>query len=453
MVSSALAVQLLSSSICKPWLGSFADSLEASKGSSNNNGRLMVMALGLLWSTIITLMHSLGSLWMNNDTDKIPMGLFAYHLLLRALFSVGTSAATPVLDGLTLAQLEREGRDTQEYGKERVYGAVSWGIAHICFGPLIDQLGFKTLYATIVLACIGCITTFYLYAKTSATAQFNDRREKDEANDSVKESCNCDEASALIQLQQKEIKYQCITSPQDDQLGGGKDASSETEHTQERLSFVQLVGLFFRDTPILNISYLISVFTLFVGMAVVESLIFLYFEFLGGSNTMDGFTVLVTVLFELPLFQYAPEVLNALGSVNLLQWACVAYVVRVVGYSFIPQSHPYLVLFLEPLHGITIAFATTSTVAFADEHTPAGYEASGQGLLSMIRSFGMFVGLCVGGLLEGRKLYRVLAGVVTLGSLTLGIGNYLATKPVTKKEGPPTPHHTPIQDLTQAEMA
>ena len=91
----------------------------------------------------------------------------AYHLFLRAIYAIGKAGITPVLDGLTLAQLEREGRDKQEYGKERVYGAVSWGIAHILFGPAIDLFGFRVLYATILLSWLGCIITFHLYAKSS----------------------------------------------------------------------------------------------------------------------------------------------------------------------------------------------------------------------------------------------------------------------------------------------
>ncbi|MFM7633232.1 MAG: MFS transporter, partial [Betaproteobacteria bacterium] len=91
---------------------------------------------------------------------------------------------------------------------------------------------------------------------------------------------------------------------------------------------------------------------------------------------------------------------------------------------FIPLSQPYLVLFLEPLHGVTIAFAMTSSVAFADECVPRGYESSGQGFMSMIIGLGQFTGLCIGGVLGGRNLYRVLAAVVTLGSLPLGISRY-----------------------------
>merc|ERR1711957_719618 len=71
--------------------------------------------------------------------------------------------------------------------------------------------------------------------------------------------------------------------------------------------------------------------------------------------------------------------------------------------------------------------AQTSSVAMADTWVPKGYEASGQGFLSSIRSLGMFVGFCLAALFEDRALYRVLAGIVTVGTAILGIGQYHAT--------------------------
>ena len=69
MISAAMATQLLSSSICSSWLGSLADSLESKGG--NNSGRMRIMSLGLLLSTVATLMHSFGSFYMHWSTVNI----------------------------------------------------------------------------------------------------------------------------------------------------------------------------------------------------------------------------------------------------------------------------------------------------------------------------------------------------------------------------------------------
>ena len=421
MISTAMAVQILASSTCSSWLGSLADSLEEWRGS---NGRLQIMALGLLLSTMATLLHVLGRLlWMQPSTTTLdtdddyflqediqnhpyPKSLFVYHLFLRALFAIGTTACSPVLDGLTLARLEDDARDSSEYGKERLYGAVSWGIANVFFGPAIDRWGFGIMYITTICSFILCIITFYVYAKSNQRLySYSSIAEVDLENipDAQSPSANNDEARN--------------TDGNDD---------SELHQMQPKLD----VWTFLTKTNgLLNLTFVLAMFALYVGMAVVENLIFLYFEFLGGSYSMCGLTVAVTVMFEFPLFHYAPAILRRLKSpVWMFQAACVAYVVRVLVYSIIPQDHPYWTLLVEPLHGVTIGFVLTASIAFAAEWVPSGYEASGQGFLSMVRGLGQFVGLCIGGVIEGRTLYRVLAAIVGIGSFMLAISQYLSVR-------------------------
>ena len=459
MISAAISLQLLASSLSKPWLGGLADSWEASSSNERggkNNGRLRVISLGLLLSTIAILLHSLGALYLktissgeqgdtpenkssdientdNPEQTSLPLPLLAYHLILRIFFSLGTSSVMPALDGLTLVQLEQEGVDKQNYGKERMFGALSWGIAHIIFGFALDYFGtYKILYITTTLAFIGCMVTFQVYAQSIPTIKYTgvcehvESERSDSTNDISDKNtkitpCN---ASAKIKHKQQGRKYKSKTSFEGEEDSFENDTDTDI---QERLTFIDLLRPLFQKSPILNITFIFSLFALFIGMSVVESLIFLYFEFLGGTNAMFGVTVVVTVMFELPLFHYAPNVLKSLGTQKMFQLGCLAYIVRVIGYSFIPQSHPYLVLFYEPLHGVTIAFANTASVDFADQCFPSGYESSGQGFISMIRGLGQVIGLCIGGVLEGRTLYRVLASIVTLGSIILGLGNYLET--------------------------
>eukprot|EP00546_Thalassionema_frauenfeldii_P007940 CAMPEP_0178932354 /NCGR_PEP_ID=MMETSP0786-20121207/22539_1 /TAXON_ID=186022 /ORGANISM="Thalassionema frauenfeldii, Strain CCMP 1798" /LENGTH=247 /DNA_ID=CAMNT_0020609573 /DNA_START=606 /DNA_END=1346 /DNA_ORIENTATION=- len=144
--------------------------------------------------------------------------------------------------------------------------------------------------------------------------------------------------------------------------------------------------------------FVICNFFLAMGMSVVESLIFLFFEQgLGSSNTLCGLTVLVTVVFEIPIFHYAPKLLERYGLEILQQIACLAYVTRVVGYTFVPKNHVALILLFEPLHGVTYACSKTSTVEFAAKFSPKGHEASGQGVLSLITGIGSVLGLSLGG--------------------------------------------------------
>ena len=96
-------------------------------------------------------------------------------------------------------------------------------------------------------------------------------------------------------------------------------------------------------------------------------------------------------------------------------FALVAYFTRVIGYTLIPNSAPWLVLLLEPLHGCTYAFSKTSAVSFISEHSPGGFESTGQGLMTALRAgAGNLLGMVVSGLIAAKfgqvVLYRAAGG-------------------------------------------
>lgn len=435
MIGLSLALQILIGSICSSYFGILADKWDAN--SHGCHGRLWIMFGGLTVCTVATLMHLIASELNEDEEVYISTNNLAFHLVLRCIFSIGVSATSPVLNGLTLARLERDGRNANEFGKERLYGAVSWGLANSFFGAAIDTWGFKIVYLTTLISFIGCGLTFYLYAREDDAILVRDLDENRciQDVDSRITSCstNAEEAQGDSHFEE-EKKF----SDEDFDMKSKSSNSQKNIPTdvqpprQFSISFL-LKTLVNQPAPALNISYIIALFTLYIGMSVVENLIFLYFEFLGGSNALCGLTVAVTVLFELPIFHYAPDILKWMKSPTwMFQWGCLAYVVRVIGYSIVPESHAPWVLLLEPLHGFTIGFVMTGSVAFVDSLMPKGYESSGQGFLSTVMGLGQFVGLCIGGVLEGRVLYRVLAGIVSIGSLILAIGHRLSVRPTSE---------------------
>jgi len=66
-------------------------------------------------------------------------------------------------------------------------------------------------------------------------------------------------------------------------------------------------------------------FILNTGFSVVKKMVFLFLEFLGGSNTVCGITVAVTVVFEIPMFHIAPAMLRKHRVGWLLLLACAAF--------------------------------------------------------------------------------------------------------------------------------
>jgi MFS transporter, PPP family, 3-phenylpropionic acid transporter len=173
---------------------------------------------------------------------------------------------------------------------------------------------------------------------------------------------------------------------------------------------------------------MLSFIILCYGQVIVDSFIFIYFEQLGSHYTMMGCTVLLTVLFEIPLFAIGHDLLHNYGSIRLLQIGMICYIIRVFGYSVLPQGHVIYTLLLEPLHGITYACSQTSIVDFVHVRIPKGYEATGQSYKYLFRSLGSIIGLFIGGYMidtiGARLLYRSSAIIVTLGCIIISIVAY-----------------------------
>lgn len=137
-----------------------------------------------------------------------------------------------------------------------------------------------------------------------------------------------------------------------------------------------------------------------------------------------GLSVVSTILLEIPIFYASPWFLKTIGPEILLSLACLAYILRTIGYIFVPHMG-IIVLSLDLLHGISYACSQTAGVEFVARIIPDSYEASGQGLLLLIRGLGATLGLLTGGMVEdalgGRGLYAFLCGTVTSGFLILSL--------------------------------
>lgn len=370
-IGLCLALQAALATLLGSHCGALADRLERQQPGK---GRARVILVGIVLGTLCFLSHAIWThAWQ--------------HIVIQMGFAACSSLVFPVLDGLTLDFLE----DRSEYGKERLWGAVTWAVASVTAAPLLDLYGFKSLYPCGVVTGLGMVLTLILYMRSSSNVRMTKR-----------DSNVIDADDPVVQETVEEV------------------ATSETIPVHVLLGI--LVG-----TPY-AIAFVIAIVTLASGQAVVDSLIFLFFEELGGSYTVMGWTVVLTVAFEIPIFHVAPRLLEKLGTGYLLLLAGLAYTTRVLGYTLVPDGHMYWVLLLEPLHGVTYACSTTAVVHFCDHLMPKGYEASGQGLVALFRGTGSTIGLWLGGRLEEawgpRSMYRGSVASVAAGMMTL----FLATR-------------------------
>lgn len=369
-IGALLALHQVTSVVSSSCASAWADSLEQ---KFPGKGRAMLLAAGVLIGGSAFLLHGLKRIF----PSFLIFDSILWYSTLRIAQSASTSFIFPVMDGMCLDFLKgHPGCSPKDYGKERLYGAITWAITNLVIAPGLDYFGFAVLYPLCAFSTMAMVTTVYFYsmgqqAQTSRTIAENTHNEE-----------------------------------------------SEHSHGHETMNVTSLVQLLLASW--VGIGFIVAVITLSSGQTIVESLVFLYFEYLGSTYTTMGLTVALTVAFEIPIFHIAPTLLKRFGSGNMLLVASAGYIVRVFGYTLVPKGKIGYVLLLEPLHGITFACKSAASVDFVSSLMPPRYEASGQGLLQLFVGFGSVAGLTYGGYVQEhlgpRLMYRIAGLVVLAGS-------------------------------------
>jgi MFS family permease len=172
--------------------------------------------------------------------------------------------------------------------------------------------------------------------------------------------------------------------------------------------------------------WLLEVTIMGAAMSLVDSFLFVFLQNdLEASTALCGYTVGITVLLEIPVFQNSKSLLARLGHDGLMVIAMVAYATRVIGYTMLTPGTVHWILLLETLHGITFACAWSSAVDFAAQVAPPEWSTLVQSSMNTFwGSVGGGLGPILGGIVYERYgakfMYRNAGGIV-LGTMVLHI--------------------------------
>lgn len=181
-------------------------------------------------------------------------------------------------------------------------------------------------------------------------------------------------------------------------------------------------GSLFRNVLALITHLQVLVFLLVVlyfGMAtgLIEGFLFWYLNDLGATPLVFGLSLVINCLFEVPLLFISGFFIKRVGAVPCLYVSMAALATRLLSYSFL--VNPWVVLAIEPLHGVTFGIMWAAASTNAAMIAPAGMSATIQGLVGGIH-FGIGKGL--GSLLTGflfknlgeRSTFRIYAIVAVI---------------------------------------
>ncbi len=319
---------------------------------------------------------------------------FPFLLVVYALHYASASTAYPLVCAMSLTRLKRQyGADAHDrFGRDRLWGAVSWALVALAFGAIADYTSDVEILSYSGKSVFGVIFI-------AALAHTRIHRNSDKTTERTPLVLD----DAIEYVHENEVKNDLESSP------------GKKENLSAKTVFHALT-----QGGLPTISFYILAFILTGGMVNVENLLFIYFKAdLGASYTLCGLTVVVTVIFEIPLFALAPQLIQSLGSKYLAVIGALSFVVRTIGYSLVRSS--WAVLLFEPLHGVTFAAMATASVSFVSERSPTQMEATSQSLLYALLQVAKVTGVAFGGMVMqmfgSRVLYSGVAVMVLIATV------------------------------------
>ena len=283
------------------------------RNNSNSNGgggcwgvgRLKVLSFSILLGTCAILGHAVPSLYTQyyqttttyNPTHHYPQQVqfpytLAWHVTMRCIYALSLAIMAPCLDGLALAHLDCiDGASQADFGKERMYGAAFWGIGSLCAGVGIDRFGFGFLYVMTVLTAVVSYVAIGIYLvglwRDTTGAFVVSAVVVPPSSSSLLVTVGEEEWNGIGYLGAEQQRRPTPSSR-------NTSSSNPTEGENNKTSAMQLFSLICQTGY--GKALLFFVFALAVGISIVDNLAFIFFDTLGSSNTMNGLTVVFTVV-------------------------------------------------------------------------------------------------------------------------------------------------------------
>lgn len=341
--------------------------------------------------------------------------VFPLLLVISIAFGICISPLQPIVNGIAMEHLQKAHGSNGRilFGRERLWGAIGWALASLLAGILFDirSVGVKGIYILhVTLALIFCTVLF---------RSFRDR-------------------------------YNASWSRTGDRCHFREIDADEVSST----SLVTALRTVFNRGETVDVLFFNVVFWMAVAIAAVENLLFVYLvSSIGMSNTLCGFTIILTVMFEIPVYFLAPDILKQLSTGSVFVVGAFALLIRMVGYSF--ATNGWQILLVEPLHGMTFASADAAAVAFVAANAPGGAHAVAQSAIFVVRAVGMAVGSVVGGVVlewfGARALYLSIATIVLTVTILFAFTENMTRRRSLRPPPQLCPLSTPVSNVGQVD--
>ena len=275
---------------------------------------------------------------------------------------------------------EKEG-----YARQRLYGAVGWGITSPIAGYVLQTTGSKSLFIWHAIMCILTLIPTYFLPMGPLHARLDEAHLHVDTPQSNNSSSGFNTAVGDI-----------VTHTTDK---GDVFVVDHQHHSKQNAIFWANLDALLHNKDILI--FLSRAIVLGYGVGHIENFLFLALENQGASETLMGLTLTFTCIAETAVFYYTDAFIAWLGNsiTRCLHLVYFAFILRMGCYSLLPfLPSLWFILPVELLHGLTFALAWAAGTTHCSTIAPPGLEATTQ---SLYQGFYFGVGYGMGGLVGG----------------------------------------------------
>ncbi|XP_022832726.1 major facilitator superfamily domain-containing protein 6 [Spodoptera litura] len=295
-----------------------------------------------------------------NDKNEFTSTFWLFFFLM-ILSWIGQAVVVTFADAICFNLL---GTKVSQYGKQRLWGSVGWGIFSLLTGVLIDTLS-DGAYKDYTIAFI-----------------------------------------LMFVFMMGDVGVSCFL---------------ETDSTKMSMNILADVGSLLSSLP----TVLFLLWTIAVGLCtgllwqflfwLLEDISGLTCDGSGYIKTLQGLvSAIQTFGGEIPFLFVSGYVLKKVGHINMMSLVLLAFGVRFILYSFL--TNPWWVLPIEMLQGVTFGMFYPTMTSYANIVSPPGTETTVQGLVGAVfEGVGTSLGSFIGG-----QLYGTYGGWITFRSFGIG---------------------------------
>jgi predicted MFS family arabinose efflux permease len=272
---------------------------------------------------------------------------FNLTMLVVLVANFQMSPAGSMLDHAILALLDRVGG---EYGKQRLFGAVGWGLCAYLTGLVVAVGGISWAFNANVIVGLSSLLVLRLIPP---------------------------------------IRYEPVGVIEAMERGRQEDAAAAEP------SFLDNARRICRRADVLVLIGVVLVTGLMYG--VLSSFLTLNLYNLSGENPqIIGVAIMCETISELPAFFYSHTIIKKLGTVGVLLVSIAGYAVRITYYAVMPNA--WSAIPFEFLHGCTFALSWAACTEYLYSASPKGCEGTVIGILNGVQNgLARAVGTIMGG--------------------------------------------------------